>query len=60
MIADKANTFEVDFHKFCPMCIHFDKKVSEQPCMDCLDIPMRYGTRKPTDYEEAPVKKKKS
>ncbi len=56
MIPDKVNTFEVEFGKCCPNCIHFEKSSNEMPCMECLEIPMRYGTRKPTDFELDPDK----
>ena len=43
--------FEVDFEKFCDKCKHKDRKENEQPCRDCLDIPMNLHSRKPTRWE---------
>ena len=42
---------EVLFWKFCPKCVHFKKEEYEVPCRYCLDVNVRYGTSKPTEFK---------
>lgn len=42
----------VDFEKYCKTCKHKNKGEDEDPCWDCLEIPVREDSRKPEHYEE--------
>ena len=45
-------TKEVDFHKYCPTCKHYNKEESEDPCWDCLDQGWNEDSHKPIKWEE--------
>ncbi len=42
----------VNFNEFCPICKHWTKAESEEPCCDCLENPTNTYSRKPVFYEE--------
>lgn len=48
----------VDFHKYCPLCVHSDKAESEDPCWMCLTFPTHLNSRKPVNYVEKVTTKK--
>lgn len=43
---------EVYFGQYCKSCKHFDKPESEDPCDDCLTVPVNTYSHKPVNYEE--------
>ncbi len=42
----------VDFYKYCKKCKHKDKKEIEEPCDDCLEMPVNDDSHKPVLFEE--------
>lgn len=42
----------VEFYKWCPFCKYFEKKEYEDPCFDCLSIPVRENSTKPEFFAE--------
>ena len=43
---------EVNFYKYCDICIHKDLDEKNDPCNECLTIPFNYGTEKPIYFQE--------
>ena len=43
---------EVEFHRYCVLCKHRDKKETESPCCECLEEPFNTNTGKPVKWEE--------
>ena len=43
---------EVDFHKYCPLCIHHDKTEEETPCDECMAAPANLYSHKPVMFKE--------
>lgn len=43
---------EVYFDKYCPKCKHSEKKEYEEPCDECLELPVMQDSHKPINYEE--------
>lgn len=43
---------EVDYDKYCDLCIHKDKGENEWPCWDCLANDARIDSRIPEHFEE--------
>lgn len=43
---------EVDYHGYCPRCIHNDKKENEDPCWDCLTEGVNEDSHKPINFKE--------
>lgn len=54
------NLKEVNFHKYCPICKHYEHKFpdedfsfeAQEPCNTCLETGMREGTEKPELWED--------
>ena len=45
--------FETDYMTFCSKCKYSEKGENDYPCSECLEgDPMKFGTRKPTRFEE--------
>ena len=42
----------VQFDKYCPDCEYFTRLESEDPCCDCLDIPVNEDSRKPQYFKK--------
>lgn len=42
----------VDFDVYCPMCKHFVKDGTEEPCNTCLECPVNEYSHKPVYFEE--------
>lgn len=49
----------VEFDKYCERCEHYDKKMHEDPCDECLNNPTNEWSRKPVNFQEKEVKKEK-
>ena len=47
----------VDYYKYCKTCKHKNKAENEDPCWDCLTIPVNEDSHKPINYEEKKSKK---
>ena len=43
---------EVRYDLYCRTCEHLELDDEEDPCRECLDIPVNYGTSRPTMYKE--------
>lgn len=43
---------ESRFDLYCPKCVHYKKAETEEPCDDCLDIPVHEETHKPEHFTE--------
>lgn len=45
---------EVAFNKYCPKCKYekIDDTKGKEPCDECLDNPVNYGTEVPAKFEE--------
>ena len=47
---------EVDFHKYCPLCVYAETLTSEgyisDKCEDCLGNPSNIDSHKPVNYVE--------
>lgn len=48
----------VEFHKYCELCVHFNKKETDDPCFDCLDNPVNEYSRRPVHFKEKVSKNK--
>lgn len=46
----------VDFHKYCPLCVHAKKSENEDPCWDCLGRGVNNFSAKPINFEESTEK----
>lgn len=42
---------EVNFGKYCPICKHFKKQETDDPCEDCLNHPVNTYSHKPVNFE---------
>ena len=42
----------VDFHQYCPLCIHSEVKETDMPCDECLEYPVNESSRKPIYFKE--------
>lgn len=42
----------VEFDKYCNTCAHKDVNENEEPCSDCMALPVREDSRRPDKYEE--------
>lgn len=47
-----TNLKEVDFEKYCPLCVEADTDEVNDPCNECLDYGVNYETEKPVKYKE--------
>lgn len=47
------NMKEVCFYPYCETCEHLKKDESEEPCCDCLEIPVRPNSHRPEYYKKA-------
>ena len=52
MEVHEINQVIVDFGTHCQKCKHKDKKESESPCCDCLDVPVNTQSNKPIKWEK--------
>ena len=43
---------EVRYDKYCKTCKHRDKTETDEPCNECLDLPVNLYSKKPAKYEE--------
>lgn len=50
---------EVDFYRYCPLCIYKDLPESEDPCDTCLGSPVNEHSRKPVMFKENKTEGKK-
>ena len=48
----------VDYNLYCSKCKHKDNKESEDPCYECLTIPVNEDSHKPRQFEETDCSKK--
>ena len=51
-MSEEANLKEVDFFKYGPRCVHRRLEETEDPCNDCLSIPMNEDSDKPVMFRE--------
>lgn len=51
-MAEEANLKECDFHTYCPRCEYRRLEETEDPCNECLSIPMNEDTHKPIHFRE--------
>ena len=42
-----------NYYKFCKLCKHKDEEETDEPCNECLTLPVNVDTRKPICFEEA-------
>lgn len=42
----------VNYEKWCPLCLYFEKPESEDPCHDCLQEPVNTDSTKPVRWKE--------
>lgn len=49
----------VEFEKWCPKCIHFDKPENEEPCWECLTNATNEDSHRPINFKKANKKEKK-
>ena len=42
----------VDYKQYCPKCMYWEKKETEDPCWECLDNPVNEDSHKPKEYKE--------
>jgi hypothetical protein len=43
---------EVYYHKYCMKCKHANLKDTDEPCAECLDIPINLHSHKPVNFEK--------
>lgn len=43
----------VDFHKYCPLCMHYKNKEEDDPCDECLAVGGRQYSQKPIKFLES-------
>lgn len=48
----------VNFIYYCPICEFCDRHTTDDPCFDCMDEIMRYGTTIPYYFTKKEVHKK--
>jgi len=41
----------VDYETWCPVCKNYKTDESEEPCNDCLAMPVNEDSRKPIKWE---------
>lgn len=46
-----ASNKEVRFDEYCSKCRYKDDEKTDK-CEECLETPVRYGTRKPLNFKE--------
>ena len=46
------DTKEVHFWFWCPTCKHFEKNQGDDPCNECLAVPMNIDSTKPIRWDE--------
>lgn len=44
---------EVDFAKYCPKCVYWESKETEDPCFECLQNPSNQNSRMPVNLKFA-------
>lgn len=49
---DNENYQEVYFDQYCETCKHEELKEMSQPCIECLENPINFGSHKPVMWEE--------
>ena len=49
---------EVQFFKYCERCEYFKTKETDDPCNECLSVPMRQFTAKPINFVDSNKKKR--
>lgn len=42
----------IDFGVYCQKCKYFDRAENEDPCWDCLTLPVNEDSHKPTEFVE--------
>ena len=47
----ELNLKEIYYNLFCKDCKHCLTEESEEPCCDCLTVPVREGSHKPANWE---------
>jgi hypothetical protein len=47
----------VDFYEYCAKCKFASKTESEDPCYDCMTVPVNTDSHKPINYQ--PLNKEK-
>lgn len=50
--APDTRVHEVDYHKWCPTCAHYELDEKKDPCHDCLNQGWNVDSRKPIHWEE--------
>lgn len=48
---DTQNKF-VEYEKYCPKCKYFSLDDSDDPCNECLTVPVNEFSHKPINFEE--------
>lgn len=48
----ETSTKEVYFNVYCEKCAYKDKKETEDPCDECLSVPVNSNSHKPIRWEE--------
>lgn len=48
---------EVDFEKYCNLCVYKLLSENQDPCDDCLAVPAREDSHKPEYFKQDPDKK---
>lgn len=48
----ESNYKLVDFEKYCPTCKNKNLPDDNYPCDECLEVPAREYSHKPSRYEE--------
>lgn len=41
----------VDFHKYCPKCVNYEKDDGDDPCNSCMMEPVNLGSTEPVLFE---------
>lgn len=52
-----ASKKEVKFDIYCQKCEYFGVVETQDPCNECLEFGMRYGSEKPEKFKEKESKK---
>lgn len=42
---------EVSFYEYCPNCKYHDRAEAEEPCRECLNVPVNEHSRRPVRWE---------
>ena len=48
----ETKTKIVRYELYCKKCKHRNRSAVEDPCNECLTVPVNYGSIKPINFEE--------